>query len=538
TCVPKRCGVREGPGDVLMTEAQSQAGKLRNLEIPNEVRSEAVTSWSDEVEVLVIGAGMAGVAAAIEAATTGARVLVLDRGGRLSCTSAMAGGHFYLGGGTPVQEAAGYEDTPAEMAKYLTAVSPDCDPEKIRVYSEGSIEHFGWLESLGFEFERSYYPQKAAIQPGTQGVMFSGNEKLWPFCDLAVPAPRGHKPPVEGDMGGATLVLELALKKLDELGVEIRYETGATALVTEHRAPDGEVVVGATWKRFSETGAVRASAVVVAAGGFVMNPDMVHEFAPPLEALIAKGMALGNTYDDGLGIRLGQSVGGVAEHMDGAFLTAPFYPPGDLVKGICVNNRGERFVAEDSYHSRTSAFVFDQPEQKAWLVLDSVHMAEPAYGLQPLVDGWETVAEMEVGLGVPVGSLAQTLDDYNASARQGDDPVFHKATEYVTPLDAPPYGAYDLTPGQCFYSGFTCGGLRVDLDGRVLREDRTAIAGLYAAGACASNIAVDGRGYASGTQLGEASFFGRRAGRHAVGVNSRQDVTQVTQVRYSTDVVR
>ncbi|MEJ7633610.1 FAD-binding protein [Aeromicrobium sp.] len=507
------------------------------MDIPAPAPAHDVTSWSDSVDVLVIGAGMAGTAAAIEAAQAGARVLVIDRGGRLSCTSAMAGGHFYLGGGTPVQQTAGFEDTPDEMAKYLAAVSPDCDPEKIRVYSEGSVEHFSWLESLGFEFERSFYPQKAAIQPGTEGVMFSGNEKVWPFADMAVPAPRGHKPPVAGDMGGAALVLELALDKLDALGVEVRYDTGATALVTDHEGPDDESVVGATWKRFGETGAIRAGAVVIAAGGFVMNTEMVHAYAPSLEALLARGMALGNTHDDGLGIRLGESVGGFAEHMDGAFLTAPFYPPGDLVKGICVNSRGERFVAEDSYHSRTSALVFDQPEQKAWLILDSLHMAEPAYGLQPLVDGWETVAEMEVGLGLPKGSLAQTLDDYNAAARTGADPVFHKATEWVEALETPPYGAYDLTPGQCFYSGFTCGGLRVDHDGRVLRSDRTVIGGVFAAGACASNIAVDGRGYASGTQLGEASFFGRRAGRHAA-LGYRENVTQVTLHRYASGTGR
>jgi predicted oxidoreductase len=65
------------------------------------------------------------------------------------------------------------------------------------------------------------------------------------------------------------------------------------------------------------------------------------------------------------------------------------------------------------------------------------------------------------------------------------------------------------------YSGFTMGGLKVSIDGEVLREDGSAVRGLYAAGACASNIAQDGKGYCSGTQLGEGSFFGRRAGRHA-----------------------
>jgi 3-oxo-5alpha-steroid 4-dehydrogenase len=473
------------------------------VQIPTQVSADDVTSWSDEVDVLVIGAGMAGVAAAIEAAQAGAHVLVLDRGGRLSCTSAMAGGHFYLGGGTPCQQAGGYDDTPAEMAKYLAAASPECDPEKIRLYSEGSVEHFGWLESLGFEFERSYYPGKSVMAPGTQGVMFTGNEKVWPFRDIAVPAPRGHQPPVPGDSGGGELVLDLALTKLDEMGVEVRYDTGATALVTE----DGRVV-GSTWKRFGDTGAVHAGAVVIAAGGFVMNPEMV------------------------------QSVGGVADHMDRSFITAPIYPPAEMLLGICVNGRGERFVAEDSYHSRTSAFVFDQPDQKAWLILDSAHMAEPAYGFQPLVDGWETVAEMEAGLGVPEGSLARTLEEYNAAAAEGDDPAFHKAAEYLAPLDSPPYGAYDLTPGACFYSGFTCGGLRVDHDGRMLRQDGTAVDGVYAVGACASNIAVDGRGYASGTQLGEASFFGRRAGRHAATMSAQPDVTQVTAARSHTEVAR
>ena len=131
-----------------MTSAQNPG-----LEIPAAVAAASVATWSDEVDVLVIGAGMAGTAAAIDAADAGARVLLLDRGGRMSCTSAMAGGHFYLGGGTPVQQAAGFDDSPAEMAKYLTAVSPDCDPDKIRAYADGSVEHFGW-QATAFRAEQ------------------------------------------------------------------------------------------------------------------------------------------------------------------------------------------------------------------------------------------------------------------------------------------------------------------------------------------------------------------------------------------------
>ena len=481
---------------------------------PVSIPAGEVGAWSDDVDVLVIGAGMAGVSAALEAAAAGASVLVIDRGGRLTCTTAMSGGHFYLGGGTPVQEATGWADSPADMAAYLRAMSPDCDPEKIRLYTEGSVEHFGWLESLGFEFERSYYPHKAVVQPETQGLMFTGNEKCHPFAELARPAPRGHKPPVVGDLGGGSFVLDLALEKLARMSVEVRYDTGATALVTDARQPGGGVA-GATWQRFGETGAIRARGVVVAAGGFVLNPEMVAEYAPRLDALFRRGMALGNTHDDGLGIRLGESVGGVADNMEGAFFTSPFYPPEETLKGIVVNRLGKRFVNEDAYHSRVSAFVFDQPGQAAWLILDSATMTEPAYGFQPLVDGWETIEEMERGLGIPAGELAATMAAYDAAAAQGHDPDQHKAPAYLVPLDRGPWGAYDLTPGACFYSGFSCGGLRVDVDGRILRADGSAVPGAYAAGACASNIALDGRGYSSGTQLGEASFFGRRSGRHA-----------------------
>lgn len=483
------------------------------IPVPVEASTVGPGEWTDEVDVLVVGAGMAGTCAALEAARAGARVLVLDRGGAGTCTSAMAGGHFYLGGGTPVQVATGHEDTPQEMAKYLQAVSPDADPEKIRLYCAGSVEHFGWLEDLGFTFERSYYPEKAVIQPGTEGLMYTGSEKTWPFRDLARPAPRGHKVPVAGDAGGAGMVVELAAAQLEKLGVEIRYDTGATALVVADGA-----VVGATWKRYQDSGAIRAGAVVLAAGGFVMNPEMVAEHAPRLQALVARGMPLGNSYDDGLGIRMGQSVGGVAEHMEGAFFTSPFYPPGDMLFGIVVNKEGRRFVAEDGYHARTAAHLFEQPDSVGYLILDSATMAEPSYGFTPLVDGWETIEEMESGLGIPSGNLRDTLEEYNRDAAAGDDSRFHKHPDWLKPLDQGPWGAYDLTPGKAFYAGFTLGGLRVSVDGEVLRGDGSAVPGVYAAGAAAANIALDGSGYSSGTQLGEASFFGRRAGRHAAGV--------------------
>ena len=480
---------------------------MSGLDIPSVVDRADVSEWSDDVDVVVIGFGVGGGCAAVSAAAAGARVLVLERAAVAGGTTSLAGGHFYLGGGTAVQQATGHPDSPEEMYKYLVAMSRDPEHDKIRAYCEGSVEHFNWLEDLGVNFERSYYPEKAVIQPNTEGLMYTGNEKVWPFKDMAVPAPRGHKVPVPGDTQGAAMVVDLLLKRAAELGVQIRYETGATNLVVEDSA-----VVGVTWKHFAQSGSIRAKSVVIAAGGFVMNPDMVAKFTPELAE---KPFALGSTYDDGLGIRLGVSAGGATRHMDQSFITAPVYPPAVLLTGIIVNKLGERFVAEDSYHSRTSGFVMEQPGRVAFLIVDEAHLQRPTFPLIKFIDGWETVAEMESDLGIPEGKLVATLDRYNEHAAKGEDPDFHKQPEFLAPQDHGPWAAFDLSLGKAMYSGFTVGGLATSVDGQVLREDGSPIAGLYAAGACASNIAQDGKGYSSGTQLGEGSFFGRRAGAHA-----------------------
>jgi 3-oxo-5alpha-steroid 4-dehydrogenase len=488
-----------------------------STDIPPTVSPADVTSWSDDdVDVLVIGFGIAGGSAAVSAAAAGARVLVLERAAAAGGTSSMAGGHFYLGGGTAVQEATGHADSADEMYKYLVSQSREPEHDKIRAYCDGSVEHFNWLEDLGFQFERSYYPGKVVVPPGTEGLSYTGNEKVWPFIEQAAPAPRGHSVPVPGELGGASMVIDLLLKRATDLGVQIRYEVGVTNLIVE----DG-TVTGVQWKHFTDTGAIKAKAVIIAAGGFAMNEEMVAEHTPALgvQRKSSHGMVapyiLGNPHDDGLGIRMGVSAGGVATNLDQLFITAAAYPPEVLLTGIVVNNDGQRFVAEDSYHSRTSAFVLEQPEQQAYLIVDEAHMQMPEMPLIKFIDGWETVAEMETALGIPAGKLAASLERYNEFAAKGEDPDFHKQPDYLAVQDKGPFAAFDLSLGRAMYSGFTMGGLAVSLDGEVLREDGSRVPGLYAAGACASNIAQDGKGYASGTQLGEGSFFGRRAGTHA-----------------------
>ena len=307
------------------------------------------------------------------------------------------------------------------MYKYLVAVSLEPDHEKIRAYCDGSVEHFNWLEDLGFQFERSFYPGKIVVPPGTEGLSYTGNEKVCPFTEKAKPAPRGHSVPVPGELGGAAMVIDLLVKRADELGVQVRYETGATNLVVDDGA-----VVGVGWKHFTETGAIKAKSVIIAAGGFAMNPEMVAEHTPALGQKrrtkhhgVVEPYILGNPNDDGLGIRLGVSAGGVAENLDQMFITAAAYPPEILLTGIIVNKDGERFVTEDSYHSRTSAFVLEQPDQIAYLIVDEEHMQMPEMPLIQFIDGWETVEEMESRAGNPGRQAGRDPDRYNEHAARG-----------------------------------------------------------------------------------------------------------------------
>src|SRR5919108_4917156 len=114
------------------------------------VQAGDIGTFDYETGVLVAGFGCAGAAAAYEAAVAGAEVLVLERTGGPGGSSAMSGGELYLGGGTPVQRACGYDDTADNMFAFLqAALGPNADEEKLRLYCDGSAEHFEWFRDRG-----------------------------------------------------------------------------------------------------------------------------------------------------------------------------------------------------------------------------------------------------------------------------------------------------------------------------------------------------------------------------------------------------
>jgi len=472
------------------------------------VDASTIGNFDAEADVVIVGMGSAGSCAAIEAAEAGADVLVLERASGAGGLTASAAGHLYLGGGTRVQKAVGLEDTVEDMYRYLVANTPEPDEAKIRLYCEESVAHFDWLVAQGVPFEDSYHREKNVVQMTTECLIDSGNEAAWPFSEKAKPVARGHKVAMEGEAGGAKLI-EVLVARAEKLGVRIQYDTAVMQLVR-----DGDRIAGVVAKTTDGKLAVKArKAVILAAGQFGMNQELIDERCPRLaDDRIEKQ---GSTFDDGAGHQLGEAAGGVCDHMDGALLTSPFYPPEQLIKGILVNKHGKRFVNEDSYHSKTSIYCTEQDDAVAYLIADDSFFARPLFQWQELVDAWDTVEEMERDLHMPEGSLQETIADYNAGAEKGEDPAFHKGKKWLVPLTHPPFAALDMSVGKANYVGFPLGGLRVTIDGEVVAKNGGTLPGLFAVGGCASNIAQDGAGYSSGTCIGEGTFFGRRAGRKA-----------------------
>jgi len=465
-----------------------------------------VDTWDAEADVVVVGFGCAGACAAIEAADAGADVLIVERMGGAGGVSAMAGGLIYLGGGTPIQQACGFDDTAEEMFKCLMAAcGPDPDEEKISIYCERSVEHFHWLaDRAGIPFTAAFSDEPNIEAQTDAALCFSGGEDAFPLDRIAKPAPRAHKPATTNAAGW--LLMQCLTEAVGGTSARVEFDTRVDRLVVD----DAGRVVGLCAHRYGKEFAVRARrGVVLTAGGFTFNDAMLEQHSPALRHVNYK---IGTDADDGRAIRIAQAVGANVRRMDAGEVAVPIAPPRALVRGILVNEHGQRFINEDAYPGRIGQEALFRQNAHMYLVLDEELYQVNRIGMQAT---WvcETIAELEAEMGLPEGSLRATVELYNRHAERGDDPLFHKHARWLKPLTSPPYGAVDWRMSSSLYAAFTLGGLETRVTGEVVGVDGRDIPGLYAAGRTTSGIPA--WGYVSGISLGDGTFFGRLAGQQA-----------------------
>jgi 3-oxo-5alpha-steroid 4-dehydrogenase len=467
--------------------------------------------FDDTADVVVVGLGCAGAAAALAAADRGLDVLALERRALGGGTSAMSGGLIYLGGGTPVQQACGFHDDPDNMFEFLRlatavhATGPDDRPDldKLRRYCDDSVDHYHWLTAHGVAFRAAFYPEPNRESPDDSGLVYSGGEDSRPFCDVATPAARGHKPRVNDTAGG--FLMQCLLAAVDRRPVRVTLDARVERLIV-----DNDEVVGAVVHHNGATHNVRARrGVVLASGGFAHNDAMVAQHCP-LMLRPDSAWRIGTEADDGRGIRMGMGVGGAPLRLDAFECALPLGPPHRLSRGILVDRRGRRFVNEDTYTGRIGWYALHQHDGDIFMVLDESIYERNMVGLR-FAFAAETAAELARDLDLPVETFVDTIERYNADAARGIDSEFGKLPPFLQPLREP-LGAIDLrVTSGAIYATFTLGGLHTDTDGRVLGADGTPRPGLFAAGRASASLAAGG--YVSGISLGDGTFFGRRCGQ-------------------------
>ncbi|MBM9468756.1 FAD-dependent oxidoreductase [Nakamurella leprariae] len=465
---------------------------------------------TDDWDVVVIGAGGAGLAAAVAAADAGARVLVFESEDAVGGSTMLSAGMF-TAAGTSVQASLGISDSPAAHFQHTMDLNQwRLRPGLLRSFCERSRDTFEWLLQLGLEV-----PAQRSTNAHMPGLTRAGVEDVW----------RGHVPAGEGY--GLVEVLDRARR---QRGVELVLRTRVERLLVTDGRVRGVVADGIE---------VPAAATVVASGGLTRSPELLERFYP--DALRAGEhlfvvSAPGSRGDHiGFGEQVDAAVAGSGWGM--LLVTAYFqrlhhwqsgFPP---AARILVDDRGRRFMDEDASYA-VAAGIVDDHGGRAWMIFDEAGrlslapgyphwsaehvLAEAAAGRTHRAD---TVADLARAIGADPDVLITTLERWNETLPHGQDPEFlrhetlaAKGARPPAPIVTAPYYAVRVLPAELAVSH---AGLLIDESARVLDGAGRVIPGLFAAGEASGGI-LGNRYVGGGTAVANAVVNGRSAGAAAM----------------------
>ena len=521
-------------------EAATAALKQAGLE-PSDLTSKKTTATKakdieETVDVVVVGAGGAGMTAAITATDAGKKVIVVE-------SQPIAGGNSVRSTGgmnaakTPYQdknefkEAAGVEKTLATAAEKfadnetITALAATVksqwdtyqanpqgyfdsvelmeldtmiggkgknNPELVKALAENSADAIEWLASIGAEVKNV-------------GAFGGASVK------------RIHRP-VNAD-GKVTAVgayiVPILEKNLQDRNVQFLFDTTANEIIMK----DGKAVgIKGTGKDGHKV-TINAKSVVIATGGFGANAEMVEKYKPEL-----KGFATTNAEGaQGQGIDMATAVGAATVDMDQIQIHPTVHIEEDgnahlITEGlrgdgaILVNAEGKRFYDEVSTRDKVSAAIIEQTDKSAWLVVDQAMVDKSAVIAGYIKSGYTvtgaTYEELAKAMGVDEATFTSTMNTWNQAVEAKSDAEFGR-TSFANPLTTAPYYAIKITPAV----HHTMGGIVINPKAEVLNEKGEAISGLYAAGEVTGG--VHGANRLGGNAVADFVVFGRISGQSA-----------------------
>ena len=486
-------------------------------------------------DIVIVGAGGAGMTAALTAAEKGADVIILESQAAVGGNSVRATGGMNAAD-TPAQDENEFGESAGVEKTLKTARTTYADNVTITKLAEEVEKQWADYQANPVGYFDSDELMELDTMIGGKGI--NNPELVEELADESADGVEWLKKygidlTSVGSFGGASVkrihrpvnaegktiavgsymipLLEKACEENDKISIQL--ETTATTILTDENGKAvGVKAVGATGNEVT----VNAKAVILATGGFGANLDMVAELVPALKGFMTTNAAGAQ----GQGIEMAQALGAATVDMNQIqihptvqFDTAALITEGLRGDGaVLINADGKRFIDEVGTRDVVSAAEIAQPGSYSYLVVDQAMLDKSSviagYVKRGFVFQGNTYEELAEALGVDAATFAETMNTWNTYVEAKNDPDFGR-TSFAQPLNTAPYYAIKVTAGV----HHTMGGLVINTDTEVLKDDGTAIAGLYAAGEVTGG--VHGANRLGGNAVADFVVFGRIAGEEA-----------------------